>query len=154
MDLPLTALIVASGAASAVAGMAIARRARLERQMYPGLLALLPCFYAFFASVSGHHHISLVELAIGLPWIAVGLACLFFDLRRSAQLLGVMWILHAVFDLGHQFLLDNPGLPSWYPLWCAVVDVGVGTCLLWFSPALAGATLRSSRAGDDASQPR
>lgn len=154
MDLPFTALIVASGAASAAAGMVIARRAGVERQMYPGLLALLPCFYAAFASASGHHHISRLELAFGAPWIAVGLTCLVLELRRTAQILGVMWVLHAVFDLTHHLLVDNPGLPSWYPLWCAVVDVGVGACLLWFLPALAGASLRSTDPRDHASQPQ
>lgn len=126
-------ITVAAGIASALLGMLFARAAKVERQMYPGLLLLLPFFYAIFALRAGEGGVSLIELAIGIPWIAVGLTCLLLNVRWSTQILGVLWILHAVFDLSHGLLPDNPGLPNWYPLWCAAVDAVVGIYLLMAS---------------------
>lgn len=147
------AITIAAGVLAGLLGMFVARAVRLERQMYPGLLLLLPVFYALFAVSAGDGRASLLELAVGLPWIAVGLACLLIDVRRSALILGCLWILHAVFDLAHGLMPENPGLPSWYPLWCAAVDIVVGGYLLWLSARLPGpateARRRLARATED-----
>lgn len=148
------ALTVAAGVLGALVGMYVARVTHLERQMYPGLLLLLPVFYAVFAASAGSGHATLMELVVGIPWIAVGLACLLFDVRRSAQILGTLWLFHAVFDLAHGLLPENPGLPSWYPLWCAAVDVVVGGYLLWVSTRMTDPAANEQQSAEAATDDR
>jgi hypothetical protein len=36
---------------------------------------------------------------------------------------------HSVFDFFHHALIDNPGVPPWWPIWCLSYDVAAAACL-------------------------
>ena len=38
---------------------------------------------------------------------------------------------HGVFDAFHGYMLENPGVPSWWPAWCLAYDVGAAAGLAW-----------------------
>jgi hypothetical protein len=43
----------------------------------------------------------------------------------------VALVTHGVFDLTHATLVDNPGVPAWWPPFCLAYDVMAGAYLAW-----------------------
>ena len=78
----------------------------------------------------GDTGIGLQELAVGLPYLVGGLLLALLHGRWSAALVGLLWLAHGGYDLIHPLLFINPGVPTWYPLFCASVDIVVGLYLL------------------------
>jgi len=44
-------------------------------------------------------------------------------------MLALAWTSHGLYDYYHDFFFVNPGVFSWYPAFCAVVDILVGAYL-------------------------
>jgi hypothetical protein len=38
---------------------------------------------------------------------------------------------HGIFDAFHGYILDNPGMPVWWPAFCGAYDIGAAVCLAW-----------------------
>lgn len=108
----------------------IARRLRGEHWLYALALISLPSLYAGFAWHAGETGIGLQEMAIGLPYLVGGLVLALLRNTWAAALLGLLWLAHGGYDLIHPQLFINPGVPAWYPLFCASVDIVVGLYLL------------------------
>lgn len=125
-----------------VLGIASARHFKGESWIYSSTLIILPIIYVGFALYDGDGSIGVKEILVGLPWLLGGLATLFFSLPKSAILVGGLWILHGIFDLAHDQLFTNPGVPDWYPVACAGTDIVIGLYLLWLAPRLQQANLR------------
>ncbi|MDB5931384.1 MAG: hypothetical protein JWR60_3091, partial [Polaromonas sp.] len=49
--------------------------------------------------------------------------------KRNAWLIVVGLIGHAVFDFVHGHIVDNAGVPAWWPGFCLAYDVTAGACL-------------------------
>lgn len=130
------------GVTVGVLTIAIARLVRGQRWMYSLGLITLPSLYAFFALRAGEHALAGKEMLYGIPFVVAGLLVTFVSVRRSAIVIGVLWILHGAYDLAHGAMFTNPGVPDWYAVWCFCVDVVVGAYLLWLSRCLVDANLR------------
>lgn len=118
------------GVATGLATIALARRIRGEHWLYALSLIILPILYAGFAWLAGAALIGLQELAVGLPYLLGGLLLAFRRPRWAAAIVGALWLAHGGYDLVHPLLFDNPGVPSWYPAFCAGVDIAIGLYLL------------------------
>jgi hypothetical protein len=129
------------GAAVGVLTIVVARALRGERWLYSLGLIALPGLYASFALSAGLPAVTFQELTWGAPWIVAGLLFTFVGVRRSAVVVGLFWLLHGLFDLMHDRLYPNPGVPLWYPVFCFVVDVVVGVYLLRLSRRLSDGDL-------------
>jgi uncharacterized membrane protein HdeD (DUF308 family) len=132
------------GSAVGVLTIVVARAIRGERWLYSVGLLTLPSLYAFFALRAGDGSAAMRELTYGIPYFVAGLAFAFVSIRQSAIVVGAFWILHGVYDLAHSRLIDNPGVPVWYPLFCFSVDVVIGAYVLWLSNRIPSANLRHS----------
>ena len=137
-------LAIAIGLIAGAAGILLVRRIDGENWLYSASLVALPVIYIAFALVDGHGSIGFKELLVGLPWILGGVATVFLDVPRSAILVGGLWILHGIFDVAHDQLFTNPGVPDWYPALCAGTDLVVGGYLLWLASRLQAADLRTA----------
>jgi len=133
----------------AVAGVAVgvltivtARILRGQRWLYSLGLLTLPSLYALFALQAGDQAAGIKEMIYGLPYITAGLVFAFVSIRRSAIIVGALWIFHGVYDLMHSQLITNAGVPRWYPVFCFTVDVVIGAYLLWLSSRISNANLR------------
>jgi hypothetical protein len=130
------------GAAVGVLTIASARFIRGERWLYSLGLLTLPSIYAVFALQAGEHAVGFKEMVYGVPFVVAGLVFAVVSLRHSAVVVGVFWLLHGLYDLAHSQLITNTGVPSWYPIFCFVVDAVIGLYLLWLSRRVPEANLR------------
>jgi len=130
------------GAAVGVLTIASARIIRGERWLYSLGLLTLPSIYAFFALEAGEQAVGFKEMVYGVPFLVAGLVFAVVSVRHSAIVVGVFWLLHGLYDLAHSQLITNIGVPSWYPIFCFVVDAVIGLYLLWLSRRVPEANLR------------
>ena len=132
------------GAAVAVLTIVSARFVRGEGWLYSlGLLAL-PGIYAFFALQAGEQAVGVKEMIYGAPYVVAGLVFAFVSVRQSAVVVGIFWLLHGLYDLAHTQVINNTGVPGWYPIFCFVVDAVIGSYLLWLSRRVPDANLRQA----------
>ena len=113
-------------------GLAIIGLGYLTRQgraipFYSTVLVVIALVYVLFAVMAGAREILLVESAIAAGFVTLAVAGARWPRRRWAGgLIAAGLVLHGGFDLVHDALLHNPVVPSWWPVFCAVVDVVVG----------------------------
>jgi hypothetical protein len=130
------------GVAVGVLTIVSARIIRGQHWLYSIGLLTLPSLYASFALRAGEPAVGVKEMIYGVPFIVAGLVFAFVSVRQSAVVVGVFWILHALYDLTHHQFFINAGVPAWYPVFCFSVDVVVGAYLLWLSRHISNANLR------------
>lgn len=123
----LTAIV---GVAFGLAYIFLARLLRVDRWLFALGLISLPVVYSVFALYAGQRLPAALELAWGIPYLVGGMLLPLVRFRGSIALAGVLWLLHGGYDLLHGSLIGNAGVPDWYPVFCAAVDVVIGTYLL------------------------
>ena len=101
-----------------------------EHWMYSVVLISLPLIYMGFGIFSDSNEVILKELIYGLPFLFVGLGCFIFGFKGSGYIVAIFWLLHGAYDLAHDKFFINSGVPVWYPVFCAAVDVVIGIYLL------------------------
>jgi len=116
---------------------------------YSTVLVVIALVYVLFAVMAGAREILLVESAIAVGFITLTVAGARWPHRRWAGgLIAAGLVLHGGFDLVHDALLHNPVVPSWWPVFCAVVDVVVGAWLMglvvWSPPTAPSTSPRAA----------
>jgi hypothetical protein len=105
---------------------ALAKFARFDedRSFYPTVLVIIASYYVLFAVLGGSGHALAWELvvAVGFSTVAI-IGALFLPM-----LVGIGIMAHGLFDLVHNVIIENPGVPTWWPLFCGSIDVLLG---LW-----------------------
>jgi hypothetical protein len=106
-----------------------ARRVGLDREraFYPTVLIVVASYYVLFAAMSDSLGTILVE-AIAMTVFASAAVVGF---RSSAWIVVAALAGHGVFDALHGHLLDNSGVPAWWPAFCASYDIGAAAGLAW-----------------------
>jgi hypothetical protein len=121
------------GIAFGAAAIYLVRRLDSEPWMYAYALLVLPIVYVMFALTDGSGDVAGKELLVGLPWIIAGIVLLWFKVPYATAIVGTFWLLHAAYDVAHDELFTNPGVPDWYPLACLTTDVVIGGYLLFLA---------------------
>jgi hypothetical protein len=112
------------------AGVALfARQVGLDRDraFYPTVMIVIALYYVLFAVMSGSVQTVVIESAVMTLFAAAAVA----GFKSS------MWIVvgalagHGVFDAVHGQLIENAGVPAWWPAWCLAYDVGAAAILAW-----------------------
>ncbi|MEL6439011.1 MAG: hypothetical protein AAFQ80_07145 [Cyanobacteria bacterium J06621_8] len=109
----------------------VTSRQRISGRLYSASLISLPIIYVGFGILTQDTSVILHELVYGLPFIFVGILCLLNNF--SYYPVAIFWLIHGGYDLYHDTFLINGGVPGWYPVWCAVVDLVVGIWLLYLA---------------------
>jgi hypothetical protein len=119
----------AIGACLALAVGAFATLVGLDRDraFYPTVAIVIASLYSLFAVMGGSTRALLVESIVGVGFIA--LAVLGF--RSSLWVVVAALGAHGVFDLVHGRLIQNPGVPPWWPAFCLAYDVAAAAYLAW-----------------------
>ena len=95
-----------------------------ERVFYPVVLVVVASYYDLFSIMAGGT--GLVPETIGFVLFAAAAA---FGFRTSLWVVVAGLAGHGVFDFVHGGLINNPGVPAWWPIWCLSYDVAAAACL-------------------------
>jgi len=98
-----------------------------DRSFYTVVLVVTASYYDLFAVMGGSSHALLSELVASAAFIV--LSALGFT--RNLWLVVVGLVAHGVFDFVHGGLIEDPGVPRWWPMFCLMFDVAAGAYLAW-----------------------
>ena len=121
------ALLIGVILASAVGLFARATGLDRDRAFYTTVAIVVASYYSLFAVIGASPRALVLESLLGAAFLAV--ATLGF--KSSLWLVVVALGGHGVFDFAHDRILSNPGVPSWWPGFCATYDVTAAGCLAW-----------------------
>ncbi|MEZ5363187.1 MAG: hypothetical protein R2748_12810 [Bryobacterales bacterium] len=97
-----------------------------SRAFYPTVLIVVASYYALFAAMGASNDTLGMEALMGLGFSF--LAVLGF--KKSMWLVAAALVGHGVFDVFlHHLWIENPGMPIWWPGFCAGADVSLGAWL-------------------------
>ena len=108
-----------------------------ERVFYPAIMIVIAAYYVLFAAMAASASVLALECVAAGVFVALAVA----GFRSRLWLVAAALAAHGVFDLFHHLIIDNPGVPSWWPGFCMAADVVAAAylvVLLKKRPALAG----------------
>ena len=108
-----------------------------EYWTYPIMLMLMPLNYVAFAWLGDTTTIVTQELLMMLPFVLAGTICLIKGVRWSGYILAIGWLGHGLYDFFHESFFINQGTPSWFGIYCGLIDVLVAMYLVYYSTRLA-----------------
>ena len=95
-----------------------------DRAFYLVVLVVVGSYYDLFAVMGGGA--GSAPETIGFLVFAATAAIGF---RTSLWVVVAGLAAHGLFDLFHHALVENPGVPTWWPSWCLAYDVAAAACL-------------------------
>ena len=98
-----------------------------DRAFYPTVMIVIALYYALFAVMGG----SAVVLALEAVPIAVFVLASIAGFKYSLWLVAAALVAHGVYDVLHDQLFLNAGVPTWWPGFCLGYDVVAGLYLSW-----------------------
>jgi hypothetical protein len=98
-----------------------------DRAFYPTVAIVIGALYSLFAVMGGSTRALILEALVGLVFIAGAT----IGFRRSLWIVAIVIAGHGVFDFVHGRLIDDPGVPSYWPAFCGAYDVTAGAYLAW-----------------------
>lgn len=121
--------LVGAGLGLAVGAMATRVGFDRGRAFYPVVLIVVASYYDLFAVMGG----SLPALGFETLGLAAFLAVAVLGFRTNLWWIVAALAAHGVLDLFHARLVDNPGVPSWWPAFCLTYDL---TAAAWLARRL------------------
>ena len=115
------------GIALALVVVGFARWTRLDRDgaFYPTLVIVVAAYYVLFAAMAGEAHALVVESLVMLAFVAVAV----LGFKLNVWLVVAALAAHGVLDVLHPHLVQNAGVPEWWPAFCMTFDVGAAGLL-------------------------
>jgi hypothetical protein len=111
-----------------------------DRAAYPVVLIVIAILYQLFAVLGGSAAALGSELFPTLVFIGVSV----LGLRTSLWWVVAGLLGHGVYDILHPHLFINPGVPTWWPMFCMSYDVVAGLYLAWGLTRSAPAPVRAA----------
>jgi hypothetical protein len=113
------AYLVGAVLALAVGGLGTVVGLDRDRAFYPTVMIVIALLYVLFAVMGGSTDALLIEIAVATVFIALALA----GFKYSLWLVAAALAGHGILDVFHGQLIANPGVPVWWPAFCATYDV-------------------------------
>ena len=98
-----------------------------DRAFYPTVLIVIASYYVLFAAMSESVHTVLLESAV----MAVFVIAAVVGFKSSAWIVVAGLAAHGIFDAVHGKLVENSGMPVWWPAFCLAYDLGAAGGLAW-----------------------
>ena len=98
-----------------------------DRAFYPTVVIVVALYYVLFAVMSGSVQTVVLESVVMSLFEIAAVA----GFKSSAWIVVAALAGHGVFDAVHGHLIENAGVPAWWPAWCLAYDVGAAACLAW-----------------------
>ncbi len=124
-------MAVAVGAvlAGAVAGFGRLAGFDRDRSYYPTVLIVVASYYVLFAVMGGSTRAVVLESMLMAAFAVVAVA----GAAHGAWIVVAGLAAHGVGDVYHTHIVDNPGVPVWWPPFCLAFDVVAAASLGWLS---------------------
>jgi hypothetical protein len=106
----------------AVAGLVAITGLERDRALYPTVLIINASYYVLFAVMGASGRTLAIEIAVASAFLLIAI----LGFKRSPWLVAAAIAGHGVFDFFHHSLIENPGVPRWWPGFCLAFDVGFG----------------------------
>ena len=106
-----------------------------DRAFYATVVVVVASYYVLFAVMGGSVHALVVESMVMAAFAAAAV----LGFRTSTWIVVAALAGHGVLDGFHGLVIDNAGVPPYWPAFCATYDIGAAGCLAWLH------TRRSSR---------
>jgi hypothetical protein len=113
------AYLVGAFLAFAVSGAATLLRLDRDRAFYPTIMVVIASYYALFAVLGGSGHVLAVEATVITAFLAASVA----GFKRSLWFVVAALAAHGIFDVLHDQVIANPGVPEWWPRFCLTYDL-------------------------------
>lgn len=98
-----------------------------DRSFYPTVTVVVASYYCLFAAMGASSSALLVETAVAAAFVAAAVA----GFRASLWIVAVALAAHGLLDASHGQLISNPGVPPWWPDFCATFDLAAAGYLAW-----------------------
>jgi hypothetical protein len=98
-----------------------------DRAFYPTVMIVIASYYVLFAAMGGSVQTVVIESVLMMPFAAAAVA----GFKSSPWIVVVALAGHGAFDAVHGSVVENAGVPVWWPAWCLAYDVGAAVCLGW-----------------------
>jgi hypothetical protein len=98
-----------------------------DRAFYPTIMIVIALYYVLFAVMGGSNRALGVEATVMVVFFAASI----IGFKYSLWLVAAALAMHGLFDLVHQRLIANPGVPVWWPPFCLTYDVVAAGYLAW-----------------------
>jgi hypothetical protein len=98
-----------------------------DRAFYPTVVIVVALYYVLFAAMSGSVQTVLLESVVMVLFAIAAVV----GFKSSAWVVVAALAGHGVFDAVHGYMIENAGVPAWWPAWCLAYDVGAAACLAW-----------------------
>lgn len=112
-----------------------------DRSFYTVVLVVTASYYDLFAVLGGSTHALVSELVATAAFIVLSAV----GFRRNLWLVVVGLLAHGVFDIVHAGLIEDPGVPRWWPMFCLMFDIAAGAYLAWRLLQRSGVTAEPGR---------
>lgn len=90
-----------------------------DRAFYPTVTIVIASYYALFAVMGGSMQTLGVECVVAMAFVGASVA----GFKSTLWLVVAALVGHGVFDLVHGHLIQNAGVPIWWPAFCLAYDV-------------------------------
>lgn len=108
-----------------VAGLATIVGFDRERVFYPTVLIVIASYYVLFAVMGASRQALALEIVVATGFLLVGI----LGFKKNLWVVVIALVGHGVFDFIRRGLIDNPGVPRWWPGFCLVFDAVIGGLL-------------------------
>lgn len=98
-----------------------------QRAFYSTVVVVIASYNVLFATLGGDP--SVLPAEILLMAVFMFFAVLGFKVSQWFAVIGLIG--HGELDMFHGHMIDNPGVPQWWPMFCATYDVVAGAYLAW-----------------------
>ena len=93
-----------------------------DRSFYPTVLIVIGFLYVLFGAIDGRMSVVLTELVFALVFSSIAV----FGYSKSCRIVGFGIAAHGVFDFVHALLIEDAGVPIWWPGFCGAIDIMLG----------------------------
>ncbi|HBE81554.1 MAG TPA: hypothetical protein PLN05_13260 [Pyrinomonadaceae bacterium] len=98
-----------------------------DRALYPAILVVIASYYGLYAVLGGSNTAIVLETLVGLLFVAVAAV----GFRVDLWIVAAGTVGHGIFDIFHHLIIENPGLPTWWPMFCMSIDITLGVYMAW-----------------------
>ena len=100
-----------------------------DRAFYPTVLIVVAAYYILFAAMSRSVQTVLLESMVATGFLIAAVV----GFKSSTWIVVAGLAGHGVFDGLHGYVLENSGVPVWWPAFCLAYDLGAAGGLAWIT---------------------